>query len=48
MKPAECFEPGYDSIHFKRQDADNSFKGLSQKQGLTLTYAEAKAKAFQQ
>ena len=46
MKPAECFEPGYDSIHYKRQDADNTFKATTEKQGLHLSYAEAKAQAF--
>ena len=31
MRPAEVFEPGYDSVYYKQTIKDNGFKGMTEK-----------------
>ncbi len=38
MKPADVFEPGYDTINFQSPENKNFFKSKYEKAGLTLSY----------
>ena len=41
MRPADVFEPGYDTVNFTQPANCNSFKATTQKEGLTMSYKEA-------
>ena len=42
MRPADVFEPGYDTIEFQKPENANQYVSASQKQGLTMSFTEAR------
>ena len=47
MRPAQCFEPGYDSVHYIASDDTRPYVPKQKAdEGLTLTYKEAATIAF--
>ena len=46
MRPADVFEPGYDTINFQSPDNNSPYKTKTPVQGgITMTYKEALAAA---
>ena len=41
MRPADVFEPGYDTVHFVPPGNENFYTSQHPKQGLSLSYQEA-------